>query len=332
MSLTELLASLSINSASDRGAMDEFYKIFDPQKHALATDSEGTSLLMHIIWVMEEWHCTRYFIDGINPTFDYTPLLSVCDDLLKHGADVNEEVDGTSLLGRCLSPLDEVKPELVHLLLRHGANVQCCNWRGESAFKWLLEAQTHYPAIDERRTRVVQLLLEFGANANEFFYYRTVPLDLNENTHGLQHINLNESICALLRKHGGLTGDEHRQTGRILQAVKYHQPQRIPTHLYKYILSFAFHNKEFYDRVGVPAFWHDFYFIMEFLSKNIQTQKDKDVGRRTDPKYKFFWNKEVPEGIIRHIGHGWGWYSENVAAILDDPNQLAQSDYKLKLL
>lgn len=316
-------------------AMDEFHKIFDPQKHALATDSEGTSLLMHIIWVMEEWHCTRYLVDGIHPTVDYTPLLSVCDQLLQHGADVNEEVDGTSLLGHCLSSLDKLKPELVHLLLRHGATVQCCNWRGESAFKHLLEAPTAYKVYDEKRTRVVQLLLEYGADPNEFLYDRTVPLDLKENDfmpndETTYYCNTNERIRALLRKHGGLTSDEHRHNGRILKAVKYHQPQRIPTHLYKDILSFAFHGEEFYDEVGLSAFWHTMDYLMEIISNNIRVQKEKDADRKEDPNYRFF-NIKVPEGIIQHAGHYWGWYSENAAAILDDHVQLAQSDYKLKL-
>lgn len=308
--------------------MDEFHKMFDPQKHALATDSEGTSLLMHIIWVMNEWQNMKYLVNGLNAMLDYTPLLSVCDDLLNHGADVNEKVHGTSLLGHCLSSMDELKPDLVHLLLRHGATVQCCNWGGESVLKWLLETQTFESAYDERRTRVLQLLLEFGANANEFLSYGTVPLDLDENP---QWYHLHENIRALLRKHGGLTGGEHRRNGRVLQAVKYHQPPRVPAHLYKYILSFAFHDEKFYDEMGVPAFWNDLYFKTKYISDSMALQKIKDANMTENPDHRYR-NIRVPKGIIRHLNHCWGWYPENAAAILDDPTQLARLDYRLKLL
>ena len=69
-------------------------------------------------------------------------------------------------------------------------------------------------------------------------------------------------------------------------------------------------------------------FLIEWVSNNIELQKDK--AKREYPNYRFF-NISLPDGIRRHIGNRWGWYSETAAIILDDPVQLAQFGYKLKL-
>ena len=129
---------LSINTPCAGAALEEFCQILI-HRNALATDSEGTSLLMHIIWVMEEWHCTRYLV-RINPG-GLHPIASVCDQLLQHGADVEE---GMNKFTRTLpSPLVELKPNwcIFFYATRPCAMLQL---EGESAAKYLLEAPTAY--------------------------------------------------------------------------------------------------------------------------------------------------------------------------------------------